>query len=63
MITGGQTIASVDKMTDPIAVGKTIAEKALKKKITAVVFDRNGYRYHGNVKKIADAARDAGLKF
>ena len=44
-------------------VGKTIAELGGKKKVTEVVFDRNGYRYHGRVKALADAAREAGLKF
>ena len=45
------------------AVGKDIAEKALAKKIKAVVFDRSGYIYHGRVKALAEAAREAGLKF
>ncbi|MCT4643551.1 MAG: 50S ribosomal protein L18 [Carboxylicivirga sp.] len=44
-------------------VGKSIAEVAQKAGITAVVFDRNGYLYHGRVKQLADAAREAGLKF
>ena len=44
-------------------VGTDIAKRALASKITMVVFDRNGYRYHGNVKALADAAREAGLKF
>jgi large subunit ribosomal protein L18 len=44
-------------------VGAAIAKKALEAKITDVVFDRNGYRYHGRVKAVADAAREAGLKF
>ena len=44
-------------------VGKDIAEKALKAKITCVVFDRSGYIYHGRVKALAEAAREAGLKF
>ncbi|MCL2072837.1 MAG: 50S ribosomal protein L18 [Marinilabiliaceae bacterium] len=44
-------------------VGKLIAEKALAKGIEKVVFDRNGYLYHGRVKKLAEAAREAGLKF
>jgi large subunit ribosomal protein L18 len=43
-------------------VGKKIAEKALASGITRVVFDRNGYLYHGRVKQLADAAREAGLK-
>ena len=44
-------------------VGKRIAEKALKAGITEVAFDRAGFRYHGRVKALADAAREAGLKF
>ena len=44
-------------------VGKAIAEKALAQGITEVVFDRNGYLFHGRVKSLADAAREGGLKF
>ena len=44
-------------------VGKLIAEKCTKKGVTEVVFDRGGYKYHGNVKALAEAARKAGLKF
>jgi large subunit ribosomal protein L18 len=44
-------------------VGKLIAERAKEKGIEAVVFDRGGYLYHGRIKAIADAAREAGLKF
>lgn len=44
-------------------IGKTIAEKALEKGITEVVFDRGGYIYHGRVKELAEAARESGLKF
>jgi len=44
-------------------VGKLIAEKAMAAGITNVVFDRNGYLYHGRVKQLADAAREGGLKF
>ena len=44
-------------------VGKKIAEKALEAGITEVVFDRNGYLFHGRVKSLADAAREGGLKF
>src|SRR5579872_4832061 len=45
------------------AVGKTIAERAKEQGVTKVVFDRGGYIYHGRVKALADAAREAGLKF
>ena len=45
------------------AVGKDIAEKALKANIKNVVFDRSGYIYHGRVKALAEAAREAGLVF
>ena len=44
-------------------VGAEIARKALEKGITTVVFDRNGYLFHGRIKSLADAAREAGLKF
>ena len=44
-------------------VGKLIAEAAKAAGVEAVVFDRNGYLYHGRVKSLADAAREAGLKF
>ena len=68
----GQTLASAsslsikDKMTKTekaAQVGKMIAEAAKKAGVEAVVFDRNGYLYHGRVKSLADAAREAGLKF
>jgi large subunit ribosomal protein L18 len=44
-------------------IGKTIGEKLVALKITTVVFDRNGFIYHGRVKEVADGARDAGLQF
>lgn len=44
-------------------VGKQLAEKAVAAGISAVAFDRSGYRYHGRIKALADAAREAGLKF
>jgi large subunit ribosomal protein L18 len=44
-------------------VGKQIAEKAKGLGISAIAFDRNGYRFHGRIKALADAAREAGLKF
>jgi len=45
------------------AVGKLLAQKALAANVTQVVFDRNGFLYHGRVKALADAAREAGLDF
>ena len=45
------------------AVGKLIAERGLEKGIKKVVFDRGGYLYHGRIKALADAAREAGLEF
>jgi large subunit ribosomal protein L18 len=45
------------------AVGKRIAERAKEKGVTKVVFDRGGYLYHGRIKALADAAREAGLQF
>ena len=44
-------------------IGKRVAEKALKAGIVEVAFDRSGFRYHGRVKAVAEAAREAGLKF
>jgi len=54
---------SINKTEQAKLVGKLIAEKALQKGLTEVVFDRNGYLYHGRVKSLADAARENGLKF
>jgi large subunit ribosomal protein L18 len=45
------------------AVGKTIAARCLEKGISQVIFDRNGFLYHGRIKALADSAREAGLKF
>ncbi|CAM1347877.1 MULTISPECIES: 50S ribosomal protein L18 [Tenacibaculum] len=56
-------IASSSKAEAATAVGKSIAEKANKAGVQMVAFDRNGYLYHGRVKVLADAAREAGLKF
>ncbi|MDG6897641.1 50S ribosomal protein L18 [Actinobacillus delphinicola] len=44
-------------------VGKTVAERALSKGIKDVAFDRSGFKYHGRVQSLADAAREAGLQF
>ncbi len=69
----GVTLASVSSRNKEIkagtkvevaaAVGKSIAEKATQSGLETVAFDRNGYLYHGRVKVLADAAREAGLKF
>ncbi len=55
--TNGGTVAAAK------AIGKLVAERAKEKGIVTVVFDRGGYRYHGRVKALADAARAAGLEF
>lgn len=73
---GGKILASAstaekgvraDKVANDVKaaaeVGKRIAEKARKLGIEAVAFDRSGYKYHGRIKALADAAREAGLKF
>jgi large subunit ribosomal protein L18 len=54
---------SVAKIEQARMVGKEIAEKAMAAGLERVVFDRNGYLYHGRVKSLADAAREVGLKF
>jgi large subunit ribosomal protein L18 len=45
------------------AIGKLVAERAKEKGVKSVVFDRGGYQYHGRIKALADAAREAGLEF
>ncbi len=74
----GKTLASASSLSKEISaelkgakskvekskiVGNLLAKKALEKKITTVVFDRNGYKYHGRVQALADGAREGGLKF
>ncbi len=54
---------SGSKTSTSAAVGKLVAERALAQGITQVVFDRGGYKYHGRVKALAEAAREGGLKF
>ena len=59
-----KSIASSKSKTEvSIIIGKAIAKKAVESKIKKVVFDRNGYPFHGRVKAFADAAREAGLEF
>lgn len=53
----------VNKTEQAVVVGKEIADKAIKAGVESVVFDRNGYLYHGRVKALADSAREGGLKF
>lgn len=52
-----------NKVAQATAVGKLLAEKAKSAGVSAVVFDRGGYLYHGRVKALADGAREAGLQF
>ena len=54
---------TMPKKEQAAKVGEAIAEKAIAAGITTVVFDRNGYLYHGRVKEVADGARKGGLKF
>ena len=55
--------AKITKTEQARLVGKLAAQNALEKGVTTVVFDRNGYLYHGRVKALAEAAREGGLKF
>ncbi|ADY52684.1 LSU ribosomal protein L18P [Pseudopedobacter saltans DSM 12145] len=55
--------ATGNKVDQSKEVGKKVAEKAIAAGITKVVFDRNGYLYHGRIKSLADGAREAGLIF
>lgn len=68
----GNTLVSVNskevkkqgkKIAVGLELGKLIAKKALDKKISKIVFDRGGCKYHGRVKAVADGARECGLKF
>jgi len=75
--TRGHTLVSTSTLSKPLReqiryggnkeaaakVGEVLAKLALEQGITKVVFDRNGYKYHGRVKALADAARAAGLQF
>jgi large subunit ribosomal protein L18 len=56
-------LEAMPKKEQAAKVGEMIAQKAKEAGITTVVFDRNGYLYHGRVKEVADAARNGGLKF
>ncbi|MCH8325126.1 MAG: 50S ribosomal protein L18 [Bacteroidetes bacterium] len=74
----GKTLASASSLSKEVSeelkgskskiarskiVGNLLAKKALEKKISTIVFDRNGYKYHGRVQALADGAREGGLKF
>jgi large subunit ribosomal protein L18 len=71
--TQGRTLVSASTIADKLTVGgnvaaakeigKLVAERATEKGIKKVVFDRGGYLYHGRIKALADAAREAGLEF
>lgn len=71
--TAGRTLIACSTVEEKLAgkknkeaakkVGAELAKRALAKNISNVVFDRNGFRYHGKIKELADAAREAGLKF
>jgi large subunit ribosomal protein L18 len=56
-------MAELDKTGEAKLVGRLVAERALAVGVTKVVFDRGGFKYHGRVKALADAAREAGLDF
>jgi len=56
-------VEKLPKIQQAAAVGKLVAAKAIEAGIEKVVFDRNGYLYHGRVKSLADSAREGGLKF
>lgn len=68
----GETIVSIsskilkgdlNKVDSAFEAGKEIAKKAIEKGVNAVVFDRNGYIYHGRIQKFAEGSREGGLKF
>ncbi|MCU0604304.1 MAG: 50S ribosomal protein L18 [Desulfobacterales bacterium] len=58
-----QTAAEKKKVEKAVMVGKLVAERAKSKGIEKVVFDRNGFLYHGRIKAVSDGAREAGLQF
>ena len=62
-IRGDEAASGKTKKERAALVGKLVAERALAAGISQVVFDRGGYKYHGRVKALADASREAGLKF
>jgi len=58
-----KSLSSKKNMDAAKALGTLIGKRALEKKVERVLFDRNGYDYHGRIKALADGAREAGLKF
>ena len=58
-----QALSSKGNITAATLVGKEVARLALEKGVSSVVFDRNGFLYHGRIKALADSAREAGLNF
>lgn len=65
-LASASSLGNKDKVTkteQAAVVGKLVAQNALAAGVKEVVFDRNGYLYHGRVKQLADAAREGGLKF
>jgi large subunit ribosomal protein L18 len=56
-------LATNTKLEEAKLVGRLVAERALAAGIEQVVFDRGGFKYHGRIRALADAAREAGLKF
>jgi large subunit ribosomal protein L18 len=58
-----EDVANKSKVDKAQLVGAAVARRAMEKGVTKVVFDRGGYKYHGRVKALADAARGAGLQF
>jgi large subunit ribosomal protein L18 len=58
-----ESLKGTKNLTAAAAVGKAVAERAKAAGIEVVAFDRSGFRYHGRIKALADAAREAGLKF
>jgi large subunit ribosomal protein L18 len=59
----GESENNLRRVSEATVVGRVIAERAQEKGITKVVFDRGGYKFHGRVKAVADAARESGLEF
>lgn len=62
-VSASEAKAKGNKTAISLELGKLIAEKAVAKGISRIVFDRNGYKYHGRVKAFAEGARSGGLKF